>query len=200
MKDPEKQESIPIKLPAPTADLEKDVTEMTVDVPYYENFVCSMQYNAKTRNVSPYPEEAQPDVPLATRQSCGNIPVQKWNSGTFDLTAEYKPGTCEGSDWTIDLEKTRIEESEDGTSIEAKCTFKRPFAAGGLREIKFDEELKWMAGFNVYKQPDHTFRYFYGFSYESDKRNKDVAIKAGALAESVWLSLSLAAACISVMF
>ena len=42
MKDPKKQEEISIKLPAPTADLEKDVTENTVDVPFYENFVCSM--------------------------------------------------------------------------------------------------------------------------------------------------------------
>lgn len=46
MKDPEKEEKMPIKLPAPTADLENTITEKTVDVPFYENFVCSLQYNA----------------------------------------------------------------------------------------------------------------------------------------------------------
>ena len=106
-----------------------------------------------------------------------------------------------GSDWVIDLEKTKIEESEDGTKIEAKCAFKRSFAKGGMREIEFDETLKWMAGFNVYKQPDHLFRYFYGFSYESDKRNAEVAITAEAyFAQTAWLSLSLAAVSISMMF
>ena len=45
MKDPAKQGTIDIQIPAPTADLENKFTELSVDVPFFENFVCSMEYN-----------------------------------------------------------------------------------------------------------------------------------------------------------
>ena len=80
-------------------------------------------------------------MPLKTRQSCGHIPVHKWNSGTFDETAIYHddsvqcnfetetcPRNCEGNDWTIDLENTKFIVSESGDSFEARCTMKRSFS------------------------------------------------------------------------
>ena len=92
-------------------------------------------------------------------------------------------------------------ESADGKSFEARCVFKRPFAAGAMREINYNEDLHWMGGFNIYRKPDHEFRYIYGFSYESDKRNREVVIKANALlGQSLWVSLTFAAACVSLMF
>ena len=100
---------------------------------------------------------------LITRQSCGFIPVHKWNSGTFDETAIYHdesedcllssgncPRNCEGSDWVIDLENTKFTVSEDGNKFEARCTMKRSFNKGSMREINYDESLKWMAGYNMY--------------------------------------------------
>ena len=85
-------------MPAPTADLNSDIKEETVNVPFYENVVCSMQYkkgtvnedgslvNDGTANVTPYPADKQ-DMNLMTRQSCGIIPVYKWNSGTYEEVA-----------------------------------------------------------------------------------------------------------------
>ena len=86
-----------------------------------------MMYNQETKNVTPYPVAKQePSVQLATRQSCGNIPLYKWNSGKFDIVGEYKPTTLPSGDtdshcmtttdwtWTIDLENTYFTESEDG--------------------------------------------------------------------------------------
>ncbi len=93
----------------------------------------------------------------------------------------YRDGACDGSDWEVDLEKTFFNEDvEYGDSIEAKCTFKRSFAAGNMREITFDESIDWMAGYNIYNNKDSVFRYVYGYSYESDKRNQGDIIKAEA--------------------
>jgi len=121
---------------------------------------------------------------LKTRQSCGIIPVYKWNSGTYDEVAMYHddskacdpdtqtcPQNCQGDDWEIDLTKTRFTVSEDGSDFEARCTFKRSFAAGAMREITYDEILEWMAGYNIYKSEDAIWRYVYGYSYESNMRN-----------------------------
>ena len=78
-------------------------------MPFYENFVCSLVYSEQTANVTPYPETAVYSV-----QSCGVMPINKWNSGTFDTVGLYTSPTCDGSDWSIDYEKTKIVESGDG--------------------------------------------------------------------------------------
>ena len=78
---------------------------------------------------------------LKTRQSCGNIPVHKWNAGTYEDVAVYHndavacdpdtescPRNCEGDDWSVDLDNTKFTVSEDGESFVAQCTIKRSFA------------------------------------------------------------------------
>ena len=64
------------------------------------------------------------------------------------------------------------------------CTFKRNFAAGeisGIREILWDDEIEWMAGYNIYKSKTSIWRYVYGYSYESNISNKLSALKAEAI-------------------
>lgn len=171
-----------------------------------------MQYNAETANVTPYPEDKQ-SMKLKTRQSCGIIPVHKWNSGTYDEVAMYHdesivcdpdtttcPQNCQGNDWTIDLEKTSLTISEDGDSFEARCTFKRSFAEGAMREMPFDEKLNWMAGYNIYKTDQAMWRYVYGYSYQSDLRNKEVVMLANAISQTIMLSLTVAATGLSLIF
>ena len=65
-------------------------------------------------------------MPLATRQSCGNIPLYKWNSGTFDIVGKYSDKadvngnfdthcmTTTNWTWEPDLDNTYFTESEDG--------------------------------------------------------------------------------------
>ena len=112
----------------------------------------------------------------------------------------YNPPSCVGSDWQVDYENTKFVVSEDGNSFEARCTMKRAFAAGGMREITFDEELVWMAGYNLYHSAESRFRYVYGYSYESDLRNAEVIILADAVRSTAMLSVTLAAACVSLLF
>ncbi len=86
--------------------------------------------------MEPYPGD------YFSRQSCGLLPLYKWNSGVFTDVGDYgESAPCDGSDWQIDLEKTKITESEDGQTVEARCTFKRSFAAGAMREIKYNESI-----------------------------------------------------------
>ena len=80
------------------------------------------------------------------------------------------------------MEKTKISVSEDGRDFEVRCTFKRSFAKGAMREIAFDEQINWIAGYNIYHTDTSLFRYVYGYSYESDKRNAEVVIVAQASA------------------
>jgi len=99
------------------------------------------------------------------------------------------------------MEKTKFIESEDGNSFEARCTFKRSFAAGAMREITFGEDLQWMGGFNIYRKPTFVFRSIYGKSFESDKRNAPVVIKADSLlGHALWLSVSFTACFFSFIF
>ena len=159
MKDLSKDDTIKVQVPAPTADQNNDVEEKDVTVPFYENVVCSMQYfdndEVKTANHDPdktglpYPEDKQ-KMKLKTRQSCGIIPVYKWNSGTYDEVAMYHDDSqqcavgaecpnCQGSDWEVDLTKTRFEVNWDGdtnTYFEARCTFKRPFKGKNMQNIE----------------------------------------------------------------
>ena len=69
MKDPEKQKEVTVQIPAPTADLDKTIEEMQVPVPFYENFVCSMQYfKETTANIEPpFPEDKQTILKSKTR-------------------------------------------------------------------------------------------------------------------------------------
>ena len=211
MKDPEQQGEVTVQIPAPTADLDKTIDEMQVPVPFYENFVCSMQYfKEKTANIEPpFPEDQQTILKSKTRQSCGVIPVHKWNSGTYDEVAIYHDDSvacsgdkcinCQGDDWTIDLEKTKFIVSEDGNEFEARCTFSRPFSKGSMREIAFDESLDWMGGYNIYKSETAQWRYVYGYSYESNLSNKEVSILANAVRETLMMSLTLAAAGLAIL-
>ena len=173
-----------MKLPAPTENLEEDYVYQDVDVPFYENFICSMVYDSKTKNLDgPFPENISKEVEIngittsietetiKTHQSCGVMPVYKWLSGTYEETGVYRDGACDGSDWTIDLDKTSIKESEDGGEVVATCTFKRSFAKGAMREIPFDEEINWATGYSIYRDAKSIYRYVYGYSYESNKRN-----------------------------
>lgn len=41
-----------------------------------------------------------------------------------------------------------------------------------MREIKYNEDIDWQAGYNIYSSKESVFRYVYGYSYESDKRNQ----------------------------
>ena len=50
-----------------------------------------------------------------------------------------------------------------------------------MREINFDEDIDWTSGYNIYRSKEATYRYIYGYSYESDKRNLAGPIKASAL-------------------
>ncbi len=45
-----------VRLPAPTENLDVDWVYQDVDVPYYENFVCSMVFDEKTKNIDAFPE------------------------------------------------------------------------------------------------------------------------------------------------
>ena len=72
-----------------------------------------MQYfKDKTANKESYPKLPEAElVPIRTRQSCGIMPVYKWNSGTWDEVAMYHNENppcdplnetckdCEGQDW-----------------------------------------------------------------------------------------------------
>ena len=102
--------------------------------------------------------------------------------------------------WTIDLENTKFIESEDGEDFEARCTFKRSFAKGEMREITYNEDMHWMAGYNIYHSKDSVFRYVYGYSYESDKRNLECVIVAEAVRTMTTVSLALAALGASLLF
>jgi wyosine [tRNA(Phe)-imidazoG37] synthetase (radical SAM superfamily) len=42
LKDPKKQEWMQIQIPAPSTDVDEVWENVTADVPFYENFVCSM--------------------------------------------------------------------------------------------------------------------------------------------------------------
>ena len=149
-----------------------------------------MQFNEETKNLDVFPKtvmrRSTPSGPLqsvttlTSLQSCGVMPVYKWMSGYFIETGKYRDGACEGSDWEIDREQTYFKEAEDGSSFEAKCTFKRSFAGSALRKIEFDESIDWMAGYNIYNNQASVFRYVYGYSYESDKRNQGGFILAEA--------------------
>jgi hypothetical protein len=150
-------------------------------VPFYENFICSMMFDEKTKNLEVFPTTASikdketgrssNEKVLESHQSCGIMPIFKWVSGTYQQSGKYRDSACKGDDWTVDLENTYFKEDELGESFEAKCTFKRSFAAGAMRAIEFDESIDWMAGYNIYNNKDSVFRYVYGYSYESDKRN-----------------------------
>ena len=200
MKDPAKEQSMTVQLPAPTDNLEVDFVYQTIDVPFYENFVCSMTYNASVKNASSFPS-----ANLSTLQSCGNMPVYKWMSGTYKETGDYTPvnvktktaGPCSGSDWTVDLSRSgiKVNEENDNYGVEVRCTFKRSFAKGSMREIKFDENIQWMAGYNMYYHKDSVFRHQYGYSYESDKRN----LAGPILAEASRQEVAVAAAALAVL-
>lgn len=213
MQDPEKEKLVEVQIPAPTADLDKDIEIKKVSVPFYENFVCSLQYIKDKTDKVPYPESLS-EIPARTRQSCGLMPVYKWNSGTWDEVAMYHNENppcdpsiegdckdCEGKDWQIDLEKTGFVVSEDGKKFEAKCTFKRRFSAyDAMREIKFDDTFHWMAGYNIYKSKTALWRYVYGYSYESNLSNKNSEILADAFRSNVMLSLTFALTSLSLLF
>ena len=51
MKDPNKTGSLQVQLPAPTENLEKEWVMQDVDVPFYENFICSLTYNESTKSL-----------------------------------------------------------------------------------------------------------------------------------------------------
>ena len=69
-----------------------------------------------------------------------------------------------------------------------------------MREIKYNEEIQWMAGYNIYNKVDSNFRYVYGYSYESDLRNADVVILAEAQRLVTLGVASLAAIATSLLF
>ena len=69
-----------------------------------------------------------------------------------------------------------------------------------MREIEYDETLKWMAGYNIYKTDKSIWRYIYGFSYDSDLRNMEVQISANAMTENIMLSLTVVATGLSLLF
>ena len=102
--------------------------------------------------------------------------------------------------WKIDLENTKFTESDDGKDFEARCTFKRNFAKGEMREITYNEDMHWMAGYNIYHSKESVFRYVYGYSYESDKRNLECVIVAEAVRTMTTVSLALAALGASLLF
>ena len=195
MKDPERSTSMELDIPAPTAELEIETQTITAPVPFYENFVCSIVFNEENKNVEPYPGE------VFSKQSCGLLPVYKWNSGLFSDVGDYgSAATCAGSDWSIVPEHTMIKEGDDGQFVEARCTFKRSFAAGGMREITYNEKIDWMAGYNIYNKKESNFRYVYGYSYESDLRNADVAIKADSMSLLTSLALSASVVATTLLF
>lgn len=45
MKDETKEEKMTVVLPAPTEKLEVTEMEQEIDVPFYENFVCSLVFD-----------------------------------------------------------------------------------------------------------------------------------------------------------
>lgn len=47
-----------------------------------------------------------------------------------------------------------------------------------MREINFDEDIHWTSGYSIYRNKKSVYRYIYGYSYESDKRNLAGPIKA----------------------
>ena len=57
-----------------------------------------------------------------------------------------------------------------------------------------------MGGYNIYKTEEALWRYVYGFSYESDLRNKEVKILANAMTQTIMLSLTVAATGLSLLF
>ena len=131
------------------------------------------------------------------------MPVYKWMYGGYAETAKYKPAgpeTCDGSDWSVDLDKTKIIENDDGSEVEVRCTFKRPFSAGAMRAIEYNEDIDWQAGYNIYSSKDSVFRYVYGYSYESDKRNQAGQIKANAIYMNASLAVASLATVAALMF
>lgn len=57
MKDKDKEQSLTVTLPAPTENLEDTNVSKKVDVPFYENFICSLVYYEQTLNAgSTFPE------------------------------------------------------------------------------------------------------------------------------------------------
>lgn len=66
MKDPELVGVVNLQIPAPTDDFENIFVDIATPTPFYENIICSMQYNADTANVTPYPEDMQ-SMKLKTR-------------------------------------------------------------------------------------------------------------------------------------
>ena len=69
-----------------------------------------------------------------------------------------------------------------------------------MREIKFDEKVHWMAGYNIYKSKTALWRYVYGYSYESNLSNKKTEILAEAFRSPVMLSLTFALTGLSLLF
>ena len=49
MKDSLKAVDMTVQVPAPTADLEERIADVEVKVPFFENFVCAMEYNETTK-------------------------------------------------------------------------------------------------------------------------------------------------------
>ena len=209
-----KQQTMTVTLPAPTEKLEVTTMEQEVTVPFYENFVCSLVFDDATKNVTPFPStNVIKQVPKSaakvngyTHQSCGIMPVYKWMYGGYSETANYietptnAADICKGDDWTIDFDRTQIIENEDGSDVEVRCTFKRPFAAGAMREIPYNDDIDWMAGYNIYNNVDSKFRYVYGYSYESDKRNQGGQIKAYAFYVNASLTIASLAAVSALIF
>ena len=56
MKDVAQQQMMTVDLPAPTENLDVDIVQQEVDVPFWENFVCGLEYDSTTKNVTPYPK------------------------------------------------------------------------------------------------------------------------------------------------
>ena len=63
-----------------------------------------------------------------------------------------------------------------------------------MREINFDEDIHWTSGYSIYRNAEATYRYIYGYSYESDKRNLAGPIKASAS----YISVSMAAVSVAL--
>ena len=57
MNDPEKEVTMEVQLPAPTDNIDETFVTQNVDVPFYENFVCSLAFDETTKNVTPFPAD-----------------------------------------------------------------------------------------------------------------------------------------------
>ena len=77
-----------MRVPSATADLSEAVEIISVPIRKYENFICSLTYDETTINLG---GADFPDTPetLHQYQSCGYIPVYKWNFHTYDQVGNY---------------------------------------------------------------------------------------------------------------